>query len=143
MNVNYPVYTPIPKRSSRRKRNLIIAAVVFALVVAAIVIAVLLTRPKSSHSASSPSPSPPRPTSGPDGSDRPPRPAGATSGGSGSTVTKDDGNTFVYINNFGGDWVDDPATPFAPGGRAQSWSPRVGNETWVWGQNLARGVNLG
>jgi glucan 1,3-beta-glucosidase len=142
MDVNYPVYTPIRKRSSRRKGLILIAAIVFALIVAGIILAVILTRPKSARSASSSSPSS-QATSGPDGPNRPPRPAGATSGGSGSTVTKDDGNTFVYINNFDGDWIDDPAKPFAPGGRAQSWSPRVGNETWVWGQHLARGVNLG
>ncbi|KAF8157928.1 glycoside hydrolase family 5 protein [Crassisporium funariophilum] len=55
----------------------------------------------------------------------------------------DDGTKFTYTNEFDGDWAEDPKNPFAPGGKAQSWSKRVGKEEWVWGTDIARGVNLG
>lgn len=67
----------------------------------------------------------------------------ATSGKAGSQVTTEDGTTFVYNNDFGGDWASDPKSPFAAGGKAQGWSPRIGSEDWVWGEHTARGVNLG
>jgi len=66
-----------------------------------------------------------------------------TSGKSGSKITMEDGTAFTYVNNFGGDWNADPKTPFAAGGKAQSWSKRIGTEEWVWGTDIARGVNLG
>ncbi|PPR05392.1 hypothetical protein CVT24_008006 [Panaeolus cyanescens] len=66
-----------------------------------------------------------------------------TFGNSGSQVTLDDGTTFTYVNDFGGDWAMDPKHPFGIGGKAQSWSPRVGGEDWDWGVHVARGVNLG
>ncbi|KAJ3822386.1 glycoside hydrolase family 5 protein [Lentinula raphanica] len=55
----------------------------------------------------------------------------------------EDGTKFTYTNNFGGDWAADPTQPFLPGGKAQSWSPRIGAEEWTWGKDVARGVNLG
>jgi len=67
----------------------------------------------------------------------------ATSGMSGSTITMDDGTKFIYQNSFEGDWVADPKIPFGSGGKAQSWSKRIGAEEWDWGQDVARGVNLG
>jgi hypothetical protein len=66
-----------------------------------------------------------------------------TSGKSGSLVTMADGSTFTYNNNFGGDWAADPSKPFASGGKAQDWSPRIGSEEWKWGEHIIRGVNLG
>ncbi|KAI0653825.1 glycoside hydrolase [Cubamyces menziesii] len=65
-----------------------------------------------------------------------------TTGGDGSTVTKDDGTTFTYKNPFGGYWVSDPADPFNNGARPNSWTPAL-NETWTWGQDHIWGVNLG
>lgn len=50
----------------------------------------------------------------------------ALTGGNGSTITQENGQTFTYINNFGGNWV---STPFDDSARPQSWSPRL-NETW-------------
>ncbi|KAJ3900736.1 glycoside hydrolase family 5 protein [Lentinula edodes] len=55
----------------------------------------------------------------------------------------EDGTNFTYMNSLGGDWAADPTQPFLPGGKAQSWSPRVGADEWIWGENVARGVNLG
>jgi glucan 1,3-beta-glucosidase len=77
------------------------------------------------------------------GSPNSPQSTGAIFGVNGSVVTTNNGSTFIYINNFGGDWAYDPTSPFSPGGKAQNWSPRIGNETWVWGSDVARGVNLG
>jgi len=68
---------------------------------------------------------------------------GATSGKSGSIVIFEDGTKYTYKNDFGGDWALDPRDPFAPGGKAQSWSPRVGADQWTWGKDIVRGVNLG
>jgi glucan 1,3-beta-glucosidase len=65
-----------------------------------------------------------------------------TSGTSGSVITMDDGTKFTYQNDFEGDWAYDPKNPFESGGKSQSWSKRVG-EDWVWGKDIARGVNLG
>jgi glucan 1,3-beta-glucosidase len=69
--------------------------------------------------------------------------SGKTSGVTGSIVTLEDGTTFTYTNDFGGEWASDPTRPFAAGGKAQEWSPRVGAEEWIWGEHVARGVNLG
>lgn len=54
----------------------------------------------------------------------------------------EDGTKFTYQNDFGGNWVFDPQNPFGPG-KSQSWSKAIGTEEWVWGQDIARGVNLG
>lgn len=63
-------------------------------------------------------------------------------GTDGSTVKMDDGTTFTYSNQFGGDWWEDPSNPYSVSGKAQSWTPRV-NETWTWGKDTIKGVNLG
>ncbi|KAF6754946.1 glycoside hydrolase family 5 protein [Ephemerocybe angulata] len=54
----------------------------------------------------------------------------------------DDGTTFTYTNTFGGEWLADPKKPLGSGGKAQSWTPRIGEE-WKWGQDKINGVNLG
>lgn len=66
-------------------------------------------------------------------------------GGNGSVITTHvNGDTieFTYINEFGGTYFHDPTNPFGRGGKAQSWSPAIGEE-WNWGTDLVRGVNLG
>ncbi|KAF5311717.1 hypothetical protein D9611_009477 [Ephemerocybe angulata] len=65
------------------------------------------------------------------------------SGKTGSLVTLANGTTFTYNNDFGGDWYADPKKPFDNGGKAQSWSPRIGAEEWKWGEHMVHGVNLG
>lgn len=67
----------------------------------------------------------------------------AVTGKTGSTIVAEDGSSFVYNNDFGGMWVSDPKDPFGPGGQAQSWSPQVGKDAWVWGRDVVKGVNLG
>ncbi|KAF6764163.1 exo-beta-1,3-glucanase [Ephemerocybe angulata] len=64
------------------------------------------------------------------------------SGKTGSTITAEDGKTFTYASEFDGEWVHDPKKPLDSGGKAQSWSPRIGEE-WKWGEDVIRGVNLG
>jgi hypothetical protein len=44
-------------------------------------------------------------------------------GGDGSTVTMDDGTTFVYNNPFGGTWYYDPNDPYNNNAQAQSYTP--------------------
>ncbi|TCD64392.1 hypothetical protein EIP91_004140 [Steccherinum ochraceum] len=63
-------------------------------------------------------------------------------GGDGSTVTKDDGTTFVYNNTFGGFWYEDPENPYADAAQPNSWTPPL-NQTWQWGVDRVWGVNLG
>ncbi|KAJ6558743.1 glycoside hydrolase family 5 protein [Mycena vulgaris] len=67
---------------------------------------------------------------------------GLVTGGDGSTVVMDSGETFVYKNPFGGYWLSNPADPFANGARANSWTPAL-NESWTWGTDRIYGVNLG
>ncbi|KAJ7466553.1 hypothetical protein FB451DRAFT_414552 [Mycena latifolia] len=67
---------------------------------------------------------------------------GAVTGADGSSVVMENGESFVYNNSFGGYWAADPADPFGPSGRANSWTPPL-NETWDWGTDKIYGVNLG
>ncbi|TFK18863.1 exo-beta-1,3-glucanase [Coprinopsis marcescibilis] len=68
--------------------------------------------------------------------------AGSLRGGHGSTITKEDGSTFTYQNDFGGLWVEDPADPFNNDARPNSWTPPL-NTSWQWGTDRIYGVNLG
>src|ERR1700722_1278834 len=123
------LYPPQPKKPRRWTTfSTILLAMIIVAVGAVIAISLVVLHRYKSNSSGSPSPPPF---------------TGATSGTNGSVVTTNNGSTFIYINNFGGDWAYDPQSPFEPGGKAQSWSPRVGNETWNWGSDVARGVNLG
>ncbi|KAJ7740225.1 exo-beta-1,3-glucanase [Mycena maculata] len=122
---------PRPNRS-RRKKIIIISLCLLAVVVIAVAIPVALSGSKKDAPSS---------TSGSNSSSN--TSSGPTTGTSGSLITMDDGTTFTYQNNFGGSWAEDPSSPFSLGGQAQSWSPRVGSEEWVWGTDVARGVNLG
>jgi glucan 1,3-beta-glucosidase len=47
-------------------------------------------------------------------------------GTNGSVITMENGQTFTYVNNFGGYYVD---TPFDDSARAQSYTPAL-NESW-------------
>ena len=60
------------------------------------------------------------------------------SGGDGSTVTMESGDTFTYTNKFGGFWVQDPNDPYNNNAQAQSWSPPL-NQSWDWQNNKIRG----
>jgi glucan 1,3-beta-glucosidase len=131
----YPAYPiiapPIPKSKRRRWTTFSTIVLIMLILAAGAAVAIPLVLLHKSKSGSSPSDS------------HSPKSTGAISGTNGSVVTTNNGSTFTFVNNFGGDWAYDPTNPFAPGGKAQSWSPRVGSEDWDWGVNTARGVNLG
>ena len=125
------------QQKTRKRRIIWIGVVALVIVVAAVVVGVVLaTRKKGSGSSGGSSNGA---NGGPGGTGS----SSSTSGKTGSRVTMEDGSTFVYTNDFGGDWVFDPKLPFAAGGQAQSWTPRVGKDDWVWGQDVVKGVNLG
>ena len=115
--------------------------VIVAIAGIAVGVVVAVSKKPSSGSASSPSSGS---TTGTGGTSNAPAsvPIVAGTGTNGSTVTTDIGAKFTYINNFGGNWAQDPNTPYNVSGRAQSWSPSL-QEEWVWGTNIVRGVNLG
>lgn len=135
--------TNFVQKRKQRKRLIWIGITILAVlaIAAGVVVAILLTRKGGSSDVSSSGGSSGSPSSG--GTSGGTSNNSGTSGKTGSKITMDDGTTFTYTNNFGGDWAADPKSPFAAGGKAQSWSPRVGSENWVWGTDMARGVNLG
>ncbi|KAH9050687.1 glycoside hydrolase [Lactarius hengduanensis] len=132
-----------PTSKSRRRNVIILAALggLILLIVAVIVpVYFLAIKPHSNKSSQS---SPSSTTASPSSTGSPSTPKTAVvTGGDGSTVTMDDGTTFIYRNSFGGYWYYDPNDPFNNGARAQSWSPAL-NETFNYGSDLIRGVNIG
>jgi aryl-phospho-beta-D-glucosidase BglC (GH1 family) len=69
-------------------------------------------------------------------------PSKYATGTNGSTVTTDNGETFTYINDFGGYWTIDTKHPFNVSGQAQEDTPTL-LEEWDWSRHRIRGVNLG
>jgi len=139
-----PTKDTYAKRGALAKNKsvkLAIAAFVGLLVILAVVLALVFTVGKKNKGSTSSTGGSSSPTAGvgPNGG----LGNSGTSGKSGSLVTMEDGQTFTYVNNFGGEWVADPKRPFARGGKAQEWSPRIGTEEWRWGTDIIRGVNLG
>ncbi|KAG2019610.1 exo-beta-1,3-glucanase [Coprinopsis cinerea AmutBmut pab1-1] len=65
-----------------------------------------------------------------------------TTGGNGSEISTEDGTKFIYLNPFGGHWVDDPDDPFNNDARPNSWTPPL-NSSWKWGEDRIYGVNVG
>ncbi|KAF9258346.1 glycoside hydrolase [Marasmius fiardii PR-910] len=76
------------------------------------------------------------------GQGNPQSPNGATSGGDGSKIITEDGETFIYNNKFGGYWVYDPLNPYNNNARPNSWTPPL-NETWDFSKHRINGVNIG
>ncbi|KAG6814282.1 hypothetical protein H0H92_013407 [Tricholoma furcatifolium] len=128
---------------TKSKRNIMILAIVAALIllILAVVIPVYfaIIRPNSNRSSSDSNTqgsTAAKPTS--TGSSSNPKVAVAVTGGDGSTVTMDDGTTFIYSNPFGGTWYWDENDPFNDGAQAQSWTPAL-NETFQYGIDKIRG----
>ncbi|KAF8878964.1 glycoside hydrolase superfamily [Infundibulicybe gibba] len=138
---------PIAHTRKRPRSVLLLAAVAAVLLIAlAIILPIIFTvlKKKSSDGVPAAASSSPTPSSVDSG---PPPAGGSTSeksiyGGDGSTVTMEDGNTFVYKNKFGGYWASDPKNPFNNDARPNSWTPPL-NATWTWGKDRVFGVNLG
>lgn len=115
--------------------------IVFVVVVLAVILPVYFTVIK--HNPDPVRSTAPAPTGGTQGGKNPPPPLTApVTGGDGSTVTTDDGSTFIYNNKFGGFWFSDPNDPFNNDAQPNSWTPPI-NQTWTWGKDRIYGVNLG
>lgn len=96
-----PQYGALVQPKNRRflKKLFIIVPAVLAILALVITLPIVLTK-RTSHAASSHSS---EPAAGPSETAQPTaRPTGAITGGDGSTVTKEDGSTFIYNNSFGG-----------------------------------------
>lgn len=115
-----------------RRRKLLTGCLILGLVIAAAVAIPIALKRKSSHSSEAPSV--PVPLAGGPGQD----PPGPPAGGDGSTITTEDGTTFIYHNPFGGLWVDDPDDPFNNDAQAQSWVPPL-NQSWDWNKDRVLG----
>ena len=90
---------------NRRLRRILLFAIPIGLILLALVIALpvyfaVVKKPTTQAASSTSSSSPTATTSASPGPSA--RPIGAISGGDGSTVTQEDGNTFIYRNTFGG-----------------------------------------
>ncbi|KAI0754326.1 glycoside hydrolase superfamily [Daedaleopsis nitida] len=141
-----------PTQARSRKKAIIIGAVVAVLVIVGVVLGVYfgVVKPKQNDKNNTAGNvaigdgSSSGDTSQADGGDPDdgPKSGFVVTGGDGSTVTLEDGSTFTYTNSFGGSWYYDPENPFVSSARSQSWTPAI-NETFKFGQDLIRGVNLG
>ncbi|KAJ7491298.1 exo-beta-1,3-glucanase [Mycena latifolia] len=128
-----------------RRKPIIIGVVIIVLLLAVVgaVLALTVFKSKSKSASSGSSSSSSDTAAGSTASGTPSSGKIAiVSGADGSTVTADDGSTFTYSNSFGGTWYWDENDPFNNAARAQSWSPAL-NETFNWGVDKIRGVNIG
>ncbi|KAL0061434.1 hypothetical protein AAF712_011728 [Marasmius tenuissimus] len=138
------------EKTAGKRRPLVLAGIalgVLAIVVLAVVLPVYFTviKPKNDRNNSASS----QGSSGNAGNGsvgggrgNPESPTGATSGGDGSTVITEDGETFVYQNKFGGFWVSDPLDPYNNNARPNSWTPPL-NQSWDYSKDRIYGVGLG
>ncbi|KAI9057853.1 glycoside hydrolase family 5 protein [Trametes sanguinea] len=146
LNEKRSPYTPRPR--SRRKAIIIGSLVALAVIIAAVALGVYFAVIKPKHNDDTTSGNTASGASADGSSDNSGSNSGSTSsrvvisGGDGSTVTMFDGSTFTYTNKFGGTWYYDPANPTTSGARPQSWTPAL-NETFKFGEDPIRGVNLG
>lgn len=114
--------------ANKRKRNWIIAIILLliAVIIAAVVGGVVASRNSSSSSSDSKGIAAGSNGSGSGSNSKDAIENSALTGGNGTQITMENGQTFTYINNFGGHWV---STPFDDSARPQSWSPAL-NESW-------------
>ena len=133
-------YNGPEKRQSWYKRPVrwIAAIILLIVIVVAVAVPVSLTR---KHSGSGSSAASSGGGSGGGGTPNPASPSGAITGGDGSVVTMENGQTFTYSNNFGGFWVADPENPFSNNAQCNSWTPPL-NASWTWGKDKVYGCVL-
>ncbi|EJD05789.1 glycoside hydrolase family 5 protein [Fomitiporia mediterranea MF3/22] len=115
------------------------SALLLVVIAAAVAIPLVLTKNKGNKDSSS---SPGSDSGGSSGSGQTNPGSRVVTGGDGSKINMEDGTEFTYSNKFGGYWYFDPEDPFNNGARPQSWSPAL-NETFKYGIDIIRGVNLG
>ncbi|TIC14480.1 glycoside hydrolase [Wallemia mellicola] len=131
-----PAMPEAPNKSSlrnarnRRKGIIIASSVLAAIVVIVLVVALPVTLTRKNNNNSSQADEPVRNHEGN---------LIQTSGGDGSEVTLDDGNTFTYNNAFGGHWNSLPGNTDA---QSQSYTPPL-SEKWDFNNDKILGVNLG
>lgn len=139
--VKNAMYAAPKDQKRKRARMFLIAAGVLALLIAGGALAyyfLVVRKPSSGSSDSGGSGS---------GSSSPTSTASAghhdlvVTGGDGSTVTMDDGTTFVYKNSFGGTWYYDPNDPYNNNAQAQSYTPPL-NTTFKPGTDRLYGFVL-
>ncbi|KAJ7054682.1 glycoside hydrolase family 5 protein [Mycena amicta] len=135
-----------PSSDQRKKRRLIgLGAVVAIIVVAAAVVIPVYFLVIKKHNDNNPvaaaSTSATKTGSGGDSAGNT-NTIAAVTGTDGSTVVTVNGSSFVYKNQFGGFWVDDPTDPFLNSAAPNSWTPPL-NHSWTWGTDKIYGVNLG
>jgi glucan 1,3-beta-glucosidase len=135
-NVAYA--SPRAKTKCNMRTWIIIAGLGLLLLVAAVVVYFLAIKPRMQTSSDSSSSTTATTTSTAGKAASTAKTNLAITGGDGSTVTMDDGSTFVYRNSFGGYWYYDKNDPFNNGARAQSWTPAL-NETFNYGTDQIRG----
>lgn len=137
----YPKPSSSPLSSRRLKKYWLIAAVVLAVVaIAAVLGGVLGSRnsddDKNNDDVNSSAAHDGIGSNGSNDNDKkpgsgsyappPPPVEGETLGRKGSTITQEDGKTFIYQNDHGGYWV---STPFDDSAKAQDYTPAL-NEPW-------------
>ncbi|KAI0934247.1 hypothetical protein AcV5_006153 [Taiwanofungus camphoratus] len=135
-----------PARRSRRRAFLIVGAIALAIAIVVVVVAVYFGVVKhhsnDGSTAGSLAGGSGSASAGPSATASGPSSKVVVTGGDGSLVTTEDGSTFTYANSFGGYWYYDPSNPLTNYARAQAWTPAL-NETFAYGQDNIRGVNLG
>ena len=133
-------YNGLEKRQAWYKRPVawIAAIILLIVIVVAIAVPVSLTRKHGGGSAASSSGGG---SGGGGGTPNPASPTGAITGGDGSVVTMENGQTFTYSNKFGGFWVADPENPFSNNAQPNSWTPPL-NTSWTWGKDKVYGCVL-
>ncbi|KAH8106773.1 glycoside hydrolase [Cristinia sonorae] len=133
-----------PRTQSRKRMIIIVSVVVALLLLIGVGLGVYfgLVKPKQGAKDTSGAASDHGNDDKPDKNATTPATRAVVTGGDGSKVTMDDGTTFTYTNKFGGYWYWDESDPFNNGARAQSWTPAL-NETFKYGDDVIRGVNLG
>ncbi|TDL27295.1 glycoside hydrolase family 5 protein [Rickenella mellea] len=131
-------------REKKRKWGLIAAAVAIASIIAIgafIAVYFIVIKPKGNKSGSGGGTSAGASSANPTSTGTP-KANLAVTGGDGTMVTTDAGNTFTYKNSFGGSWYWDENDPFHNGAQANSWTPPL-NQTFQFGVNKIYGVNIG
>ncbi|CAE6377307.1 unnamed protein product [Rhizoctonia solani] len=144
-----PVETGYGEATSKRSRRpwfwLLIGLIALAVIIVAVIVPVYFKVIKPNNNAAQSSGSNPSPGSSTASAAEPTQseaPQVLITGGDGSRVTTDAGNTFIYNNSFGGTWYYDAKDPFNLNAQAQSWSPPL-NQSWKWGTDQVRGVGIG
>ena len=114
-------------RKRLRNKILLFGSIAAVVVVIAVIVPVylLVIKPKSASNAAASVPSTSSPATS-TGSNA------LVTGGNGSTITTENGTTFIYINELGGSWYWDPNDPFNNNAQSNSWTPPL-NQTFNFG----------